>query len=61
MIYAKSNYILKLTNLDLNWKCAQLVCYPGTHESTRDDGTNRETTGEGPGLRKQHGKKNRGS
>ena len=25
--------------------------YLGIHESTRDDGTNRETTGEGPGLR----------
>ena len=27
-------------------------CYPGTHERTEDDGTNRETTGEGPVLRK---------
>ena len=25
------------------------MCYPGIHEFTRDDGTNRETT-EGPGL-----------
>ena len=31
------------------------------HEQTRDDGTNRETTGEGPGLRKYPGKKNVGA
>ena len=35
-------------------KCAQPVCYPGMHEWTRDDGANRETTGEGPGLRKNN-------
>ena len=35
------------------------MCYPAY--CTTDDGTNRETTGEGPGLRKQPGKKNRGS
>ena len=33
-------------------KCAQLVCYPDIHERTRDDVTNKETTGEGPGLQK---------
>ena len=31
------------------------------HQCTRDDGTSRETTGEGPGLRKQPGKNNHGS
>ncbi len=41
-------------------KCAQLVCYHGILEYTRDVGINRETTGEGPGLRKQPGEKNRG-
>ena len=40
---------------------AQLVCYPGIHECTRDDGTNKETTGEGQGLRKQPGENNRES
>ena len=33
-------------------KCVQLVYYPGMHKCTRDDGTNKETTGEGPGLLK---------
>ena len=33
-------------------KCALLVCYPGLHEYNGDDDTNRETTGEDPGLRK---------
>ena len=42
-------------------KCAQLVYYPGIHECARDGGTNRETTGEGPGLRKQPVNNNRGS
>ena len=32
----------------------------GKHVLPRHDGTNRETTGEGAGLRKQPGKKNRG-
>ena len=27
---------------------------PGIHDCTRDDGTNRETTGEGPVLRKNN-------
>ena len=36
-------------------------CYAGIHECTRDDGTNRETTGESPGLQKQPGKNNHGS
>ena len=35
-------------------KCAQLVCYASIHECTRDDGTNRESTGEGPGLQKNN-------
>ena len=30
------------------------MCYPGIHECTSDVGTNRETTGEGPGLRKNN-------
>ena len=37
------------------------MCYPGIHEFTRDDGSNRETT-EGPGLQeKKPGKNNCGS
>ena len=39
--------------------CAQLVRYPGIHECTRVDGTNREITRES--LRKQSGKNNHGS
>ena len=34
------------------------MCYPGIHGWTRDDGTNREITREGPGVRKQAGKEN---
>ena len=37
------------------------MCFIGIHECTTDDDTNRETTGEGPGLQKQPGKKNRES
>ena len=34
------------------WLCAQLVCYPGIQERIRDNGTNRETTGGGPGAKR---------
>ena len=40
-------------------KCDQLVGYPGIHECIRDDGTSRETSGGGSGLKKQPGKNNR--
>ena len=35
------------------------TCYHGIYQCTRDDDTNRETTGESPGLHKQPGKNNR--
>ena len=40
---------------------AHLVCYRGIHVGLRTDSINTETTGEGAGLRKQLGKKNRAS
>ena len=42
-------------------KMHSALCYPGIRNCTRDDGTNRKTTEEGPDLQKQPSKKNRGS